>query len=528
MRTALFLLPVLAAAAAAQLPAPSLQTRVTPRAFWSSVATSGTCTLSTATTTGTFRADMPGASDGTKIWVFGGSKDNNTANTYNDLWAFDSVTGTFTQSIADQQAGSPHARARHASAWNPVTSKLYVFGGNNRNTGPDPIATLRNDIWEYDPTTNAWTNVTPASGPAPTPREWPAMAFDPLTGGMLVFGGRAGTLATDLPNNDTWLFLGGSWFLLSTGTGPAPRMQHSLVNRGDAGDVILCAGIDQSSGTSIAMLDVWRWDGVTWQVLNNGTTSWPHGTIANQAVYDASRQRLVLQGGQGLTSINATLYGPSYGGSPSNFTSEFDFLTNSWTIYGNPITGTTPWNNNDSSIGRISRYAAGYAGGKVYKISGQNPALSGSKPAINVYAYAPSVTAATVAYGAGCTGPGGALSLTSNSNPWTDRTWSAVGSGYGPSSAGYFVVGLATAALPLSTVFPQAGLGCDLLNTTDVMSTFLFPVGGQVSVGITIPNDRIFAGVQIHAQVAELEFDAQANWVGLFTSNGLTLTIGAL
>lgn len=528
MRSFCLVLPVLAATAVAQLPAPTLQTRVTPRAFWSSVAASGTCTLSTATTTGTFRADMPGASDGSRIWVFGGRKDNNTANTYNDLWVFDSATGTFTQRIADQQPGSPHARGRHASAYSPLTGKLYVFGGNNSNTGPDAAATLRNDIWEFDPIANTWTDVTPTTGPAPAPREWAAMAFEPTTGGMLVFGGRTGILATDPPNNETWLFLSGSWTLMSTGAGPAPRMQHSLVTRGDVGDVVVCAGFDQSSGSSIGMLDVWRWDGFVWNLVDNGTVTWPHGINANQAVYDQGRKRLVLQGGQGLTATNATLYGPNYGGSPSNYTSEFDFLTNSWTIYGNPITGTTPFNNNDPSIGRISRYAAGYAGGKVYKISGQNPVLSGSKPAINVYAYAPSVAASAVAYGAGCSGPGGALSLVSNSSPWTERTWTGTGTGFGPNSLAFFVVGLTTTALPLNSVFVQAGVGCDLLNTTDVLTSFLFPVGGQVGVGITIPNDRVFAGLPIHAQVAELEFDLLGNWVGLFTSNGLTLTIGAL
>jgi hypothetical protein len=527
MHAYLLTFPLLAAFAAAQLPAPTLQTRVTPRAFWQSVTTSGTCTLSTATTTGTFRADAPGASDGTRIWVFGGCKDNNTANTYNDLWVFDSVAGTFTQAIADQQAGSPHARGRHAAAWHPVAGKLYVFGGNNRNTGPDAVSTLRNDLWEYDPVANSWTNVTPATG-GPSAREFAAMTFDPVTGGMLLFGGRSGILATDLPNNETWLYLSGAWILMSTGTGPAPRMQHSLVTRSDAGDIILCAGLDQSSGSNIGMLDVWRWDGVTWSLVDNGTVTWPHGIQANQAVYDQGRQRLVLQGGQGLSSSNATLYGANYGGSPSNYTSEFDFLTNSWTIYGNPITGTTPWNNNDTAIGRISRYAAGYANGKVYKLTGQNAAGSGSRPAINAYVYAPSVRASTAAYGVGCTGPGGALSLTSNANPWTQRTWTGTATGFGPSSLAFFVVGLSQTAIPLASVFPQGGVGCDLLNTTDVLTSFLFPTAGQVGVSISIPSDRIFAGLAIQAQVAELDFDLSGNWVGLFTTNGVTLTIGAL
>ena len=136
--------------------------------------------------------------------------------------------------------------------------------------------------------------------------------------------------------------------------------------------------------------------------------------------------------------------------------------------------------------------------------------------------------ASTVSYGLGCTGPGGALSLVSGSNPWTERTWSGTASGFGPNSLAFFVVGLATSAIPLNALFPQGGLGCDLLNTTDVLTSFLFPAGGQVGVSIGIPSDRVFAGLTIHAQVAELQFDLASNWIGLFTTNGLSLTIGAL
>jgi hypothetical protein len=528
MPNVLLLIPCLAATALCQLPAPTLQTRVAPRAVWTAVSTSGTCTLSTVSTTGTFRSDAGAATSNDAIYVFGGSKDNNTAFTYNDVWRFDPAAGTFTQLVADQAVGSPHARARHASAWNPLSGKMVIFGGNNRGTGPNVVNTLRNDIWEFDPITNTFTDVTPASGPAPSPREFAAMAFDPGSGGMLMFGGRPGILATDPPSNETWLFLGGSWLPLGPATSPAARMNHSLVTRPEFSDVLMVCGLDQSSGTSIGMLDVWRWSSLAWTQLNTGATSWPHGIAGNTAVYDVARQRVVLQGGQGLSTTNAILYGGSYGGSPSNFTSEYDPATNAWTIYGNPITGTTPYNNNDPVIGRISRYSAGYVAGKVYKISGQNPVLSGSKPALNVYAYQAPTMASTVSYGLGCTGPGGALSLVSGSNPWTERTWSGTASGFGPNSLAFFVVGLATSAIPLNALFPQGGLGCDLLNTTDVLTSFLFPAGGQVGVSIGIPSDRVFAGLTIHAQVAELQFDLASNWIGLFTTNGLSLTIGAL
>ena len=37
------------------------------------------------------------------------------------------------------------------------------------------------------------------------------------------------------------------------------------------------------------------------------------------------------------------VYGTTtYNGSPTNYTSEFDCLTNSWTLYASPLGGTTP------------------------------------------------------------------------------------------------------------------------------------------------------------------------------------------
>ena len=156
----------LAAAAAAQLPAPTLNPRTAPRAAWSAVTSAGVTTGATTsppTVNGTFRADNPGAVGLDKLWIFGGSLGNNTAFTANDLWAFDPIAGTMTQRIADGAAGSPAHRGRAAIAWNPANNRLTVFGGNTRG-GPSGTATqtLLNDTWEYDPATNAWTNVTPA------------------------------------------------------------------------------------------------------------------------------------------------------------------------------------------------------------------------------------------------------------------------------------------------------------------------------------------------------------------------------
>jgi hypothetical protein len=544
MHPSLRLVPfcALATAAAAQLPAPTLINRAAPRAAWSAVVSSGTTTgvtTSPPTVNATFRAGNPGAGSSDTLYVFGGSLGNNTSTTTNDLWAFHAPTGVFAQRLADGAAGSPAARGRAAIAWNPVANKLVVFGGNTRGATP----TLLNDVWEYDPTTNAWANVTPA-GFGPAPRQFAAMAWDPQLGGMLLFGGQVNDVAPPIVANDTWLLLGGAWTQLTPPTSPAPRGEHSLVTRGDAfNDVVLVGGIDHGSATpeQIRHLDVWRWSGGAWSLLSNcdvltnptgAGATWPASANGNQAVYDPLRQRIVLQGGNGITVASNTtyVYGPSYGGSPTNYTSEFDCLTNAWSIYASPTTGTTPFNNTDAAIGRVSRYYAAFlpATGKVYKACGQDPTKSGSRPTYNIYQYQAAVTASATAYGAGCSGPGGPLALASNDRPWTNRTWTGTCSNLGPTSLALTVFGVGQQQIPLVALLPIAGPGCELLNTADVLVGPALPAGGAAAVMLSVPNNPALSGFTLNVQVAELQFDLTGNWTGLFTSNGLQLIVGAL
>jgi len=549
----LVILPLLAGHALAQLPAPTLISRTAPRAAWTAVLSAGTTTPAgtpptTPAVNTTFRADTCGAASFDKLWVFGGSLGNNTTTTTNDLWAFDAVAGTFTQLIAHGAAGSPPSRGYHSVAWNPATNRLVVFGGNTRGTTP----TLLNDTWEYDPATNAWTQLAPAV--SPSPRQLPAMAFDPNLGGLLLFGGQTSLPPSTTPptppalSNETWLLIGGTWIQLAPSTVPPARSQHSLVTRPDSFfDVFLCCGLDNSTlnGTGTALeqnrfLDTWSWNGSNWtklsdcDVLTNPTgigTTWPAAVIGNQAIYDPLRKRVVVQGGNGITiTTNTTyIYGPNYGGSPSNYTSEFDCLTNAWVIYANPTTGTTPFNNNDPVLGRVSRYFGGFvaATGKVYKALGQNTSGSGSKPAYNVYEYQANPVAAVASNGAGCTGSAGPLALTGDNLPWTTRTFSATGTGFPAGSVGFGVVGFTTVSTPLSQLHPAGGAGCSLLVNPDV-TLLLLPAAGSVTLSIGMPVTPVFAGVVLNAQALCVELDLSFNITAITSSNALAITIGAI
>lgn len=532
--TVFFVLPALAAPALAQfnpLPAPTLVERVAPRAAWASVVASGTTSLGT-----TNRADTPGAASNDKLYVFGGCADNNTAVTYNDLWAFDPVSGGFTLVNDGTTAPAPHQRGRCSVAWNPLTSKLVVFGGDTRSGGTLPANTLLNDTWEYDPATNTWTDVTPAAG-SPAPRRWAAMTFEPTLGGMLLFGGDLGTPAA---NSETWLFLGGNWIQFSPGHVPPARRMASLMTRTNPefNDVIMVGGEDTSNTVYPELyrhLDAWKWDGTDWALLSDydwatGVGTFPASAMANQAVYDPIRKRVVMQGGQGIAANTANnsiyVYGTTtYNGSPTNYTSEFDCLTNSWTLYASPLGGTTPYNNTDLEIGRISRYAAGFipSVGKIYKAVGQDATKSGARPTYNVYEYQASPVAAANVLGAGCNG----LSLAADELPWTGRTVTATATGFAGNGIGFGVIGFGTQSLPLVALHPAGMVGCTAEVTPDV-SLLLFPVGGAASMSVALPASPAFAGIGLNMQVMQLQLNAQFQLVSLSSTNGLALTIGAL
>ncbi len=555
-------LPLLAAAALAQLPAPTPNPptlRAAPRATWLAVTSAGTTTNGTFSggsylplANTTFRADNPGAASSDAVYVFGGCLANNTATTANDLWKFDAIAGTFTQLIADGAAGSPSHRGRASIAWNATTNRLVVFGGNTRG-GPTGTGTpaLLNDTWEYDPTSNTWTDVTPVAG-NPSPRQHAAMCYEPLTGGMLLFGGQTNDASPQVLSNETWLFLGGVWNQLSPSTTPPARTQASLMTRPDFGDCVLCAGCDHSTYNNpptntvieqIRFLDVWRWNGADWSLLSNydvltstGSQGFPASAVGQQAVYDPLRKRIVLQGGNGnnVASNVTYLYGTSYGGAPTNWTSEFDCVTNTWALYSRGSgTSTAAFGTSDGVIGRISRSFNAFvpATGMVYKVCGQNAAGTGARPIYNVYSYQASPIASATNYGVGCSGPGGPLALTADA-PWTERTFTATATGLGPFSFGFAMVslgqlnpGVPLLALPL----PGPGPGCELGVASLDITQGLIPIAGTAVYTLPLPSaqvDPTLPGLAFYVQVAELDFSA--GWVATYATNSVACVIGAL
>ncbi|MCK5944552.1 MAG: hypothetical protein KAI24_21365 [Planctomycetes bacterium] len=460
------------------------------------------------------------ATDGTSLLVYGGRGVNTLGNAisvwYTSLNAYNPTTNTWTTLSADGNPSGPTTTTRPGMAYDPVLNRVVIFGGSDSNAG-----VLRDETWAFDLGSNTWSLLpNPSPGvTAPTARAGCKMAYDAATGVIILFGGQGAGGSTDR-KNDTWLLSGGSWVQLSPATSPSARDLFGMTARSAPyNDIVMLGGRDLAN---VRLDDTWRWDGAntTWvQILPiNGTTPVTF-CGGNDAYYDSVRECVVVINGTGTNIL------PSNITSAGSWTSEYDCVLNEWRAYGDNQASQSA---EDPLIGRLQRFPVAFINGKAWFWAGQNPASAGDANLPFVKEYQASPVAAAAAYGAGCAGPGGVLTMAADNAPWTGRTFTATCTNLAPNALALEVWGLTQASTPLAAVLPQAGVGCLLLNDATLLLGPSVAAGGAVTAQLALPSDPALAGVTVNVQVAELEFDASFSWTGLYTSNGVAATIGAL
>jgi hypothetical protein len=144
---------------------------------------------------------------------------------------------------------SPPGRYQH-SMWADGVD-VFAFGGGL------PGAPNGNDTWRYDGAT--WTPM--ASVVRPPVRHAAAVAFDPTSGGALLFGGtQPGALLTHFGDTWRWSAGGSGWSLVAPSNAPSPRSNAALVGDPLRRCVVLWGGQGSNGPTN----DTWEWDGATW------------------------------------------------------------------------------------------------------------------------------------------------------------------------------------------------------------------------------------------------------------------------
>jgi hypothetical protein len=193
--------------------------------------------------------------------------------------------------------GTPANRERHALEWDPVNSKVVVFGGY---TGSFPNFSDTDDLWVYAPGTNAWAQV-PKAGTWPTARKDASMVWAADLGAFLVFGGNNGANA----NNrfaELWKLsisatTAATWTALTPAGGATPALSAAcVVYATNLHRMILFSG-NPTDTTLSTQTYQYLSDTNTWQ-LDTPSGTIPPGRSFVACAWDPVNERMIVYGGQ--------------------------------------------------------------------------------------------------------------------------------------------------------------------------------------------------------------------------------------
>ncbi len=244
---------------------------------------------------GTSAIDYPSARDrhtmaydSTKgvVVLFGGYDDITL--TCSDTWEWDGDNWTDVSPSGTAGVDFPYGRVEAALAFDSTRNVAVLFGGDNA----DYVC----DTWEWDG--GNWSNVSPSGTEGvdyPPARSNHAMAFDPVRGVVVLFGGD-----NDDYLGDTWEWDGDNWSNVSpSGTAgtdfPTARCNHAMAFDSSANAVVLYGGY-----YGFVDSEVWQWDGTTWTDVSPGGVEgvdYPPTRRRHSVAYDSIRGVLVIFGG---------------------------------------------------------------------------------------------------------------------------------------------------------------------------------------------------------------------------------------
>jgi PKD repeat protein len=201
------------------------------------------------------------------VVMFGG--ENNANNLMNDTWTY--LAGVWTN-LTSRIAHAPPTREAGGMTWDSANNYAVLFGGSN-----DPRGDLR-DTWTYR--AGVWTNRTNLSMSTPVKRETPMLAYDPIDGFALLFGG------LKYPNslNDTWALSNGTWTQLNVGPTPLARWGGEVTwdANGGRGFVLLFGGV--AAPTVAYYGDTWSFKVPLSANLSSGPTHFDLGGRTNLTI----------------------------------------------------------------------------------------------------------------------------------------------------------------------------------------------------------------------------------------------------
>jgi len=205
----------------------------------------------------------------------------------NDTWMFSNGTWT---NVSWYSAAAPPAGEGAMMAFDPSPEEdgSVLFGGCVPAEFLGIDCSNATWIWEGDA---GWVAATPSV--EPPARGYGQMAYDPVDGAVVLFGGEYGFLGL---LGDTWEFYSDQWWNVTSSAGPGEYGSGGLVYDPSLGEMLLFGGINASFD------------------LENETFTFSNGTWAGQApsaspparysfamALDSTGTTPIVQGGENLT-----------------------------------------------------------------------------------------------------------------------------------------------------------------------------------------------------------------------------------
>lgn len=208
------------------------------------------------------------------LLMFGGATPSGFVN---DMWAWNGANW----SSMPTPATAPSPRGGHFAAYDILRNRLVVFGGIAPGGGG------LGDTWEWDGSN--WSQKFPAN--SPSPRCNGAMAYG--LGRVVLFGGTIDGSGGGARYNDTWAWNGINWTQAAT-TGPSARFGATMAFDSIASDIKLFGG-NTSGPSGGEQNDLWRWNGLAWSQITTSVA--PPARRLHQMTFDRARNELIIFGG---------------------------------------------------------------------------------------------------------------------------------------------------------------------------------------------------------------------------------------